>query len=44
MLVVATIEDPAELTKIIDWAKKQEKKPQLSVCARAPPELALVSI
>jgi hypothetical protein len=36
MAVVAIIEDPAELAKIIEWAKKQE--PQLSVCARSPLE------
>lgn len=44
MSVVAIIEDTAELTKVIEWAKKQEKEPQLSVCARSPPELALVPI
>jgi len=43
MTVVAVIEDPAELAKIIEWAKKQEQEPLLSVCARSPPELALVS-
>lgn len=44
MTVVAIIEDPAELTKIIEWAKKQEQEPLLSVCARSPPELALVPV
>ena len=43
MSVVAVFEDPAELTKIIDWAKKHQRKPLLSVCARSPPEPALVS-
>ncbi|OHD78588.1 MAG: hypothetical protein A3J97_11545 [Spirochaetes bacterium RIFOXYC1_FULL_54_7] len=42
MSVVAIIEDPAELTKIIEWAKKQEKEPPLTVCAVSPPELALL--
>jgi hypothetical protein len=40
MTVVATIEDPVELDKIIEWAKKQEQKTLLSVCARSPPEPA----
>ena len=44
MTVVALIEDPAELTKIIEWAKNQEQEPLLSVCARSPPELALVLV
>jgi len=44
MAVVAVIEDPTELTKIIEWAKKQEQEPLLSVCARSPPEPALVSV
>ena len=44
MSVVAIIEDPAELAKIIEWAKKQEQKPLLSVCARSPPGLALVPV
>ena len=35
------IEDPAELAKITEWAKKQEQEPLLSVCARTPPEPAL---
>ena len=43
MSVVAVIEDPAELTRIIDWAKQQEKNSLLSVCARSPPELAVLS-
>lgn len=40
MTVVAVIEDPVELAKILKWAKKQE--PLLSVYARSPPESALV--
>lgn len=44
MTVVAIIEDPAELAKIIEWAKKQEQKPLLSVCARSPPELLMVPV
>ena len=44
MTVVALIEDPAELTKIIEWAKNQEQEPLLSVCALSPPELALVPV
>jgi hypothetical protein len=44
MTVVAIIEDPAELAKIIEWAKKQEQEPLLSVCARSPPEPALVQV
>jgi len=38
------IEDPKELTKIIDWASQQERDQPVSVCARSPPELALVSV
>jgi len=38
MSVVAILEDLKELRKIIDWAKKQEKEPQLAVCARSPPQ------
>jgi len=44
MSVVAIIEDPKELTKIIDWAKQEERDQPVSVCARSPPELALVSV
>jgi len=44
MAVVAIIEDPKELGRIIDWAKQQEKEPQLTVCARSPPEPALVPV
>ena len=44
MTVVAIIEDPAELAKIIEWAKKQEQKPLLSFCARSPPELVIVPV
>jgi hypothetical protein len=44
MSVVAIIEDPAELTKVSEWANKQEQQPQPSVCARSPPGLALMPI
>jgi hypothetical protein len=44
MSVVAIIEDPKELNKIIAWAKMQEREPLLTVCARSPPESALVSV
>jgi hypothetical protein len=44
MSVVAIIEDPKELTKIIDWAKQQERESPVTVCARSPPELALASV
>ena len=44
MSVVAIIEDPRELIRIIDWAKQQEKSPPVTVCARSPPELALASV
>lgn len=43
MSVVAIIEDPKELAKIIDWAMQQEPSPQVTVCARSPPELTLAS-
>ena len=42
MSVVAIIEDPKELAKIINWAKQQEREQPVAVCARSPPELALV--
>lgn len=42
MSIVAIIEDPKELTKIIDWAKQQDREQTATVCARSPPELALV--
>jgi hypothetical protein len=42
MAVVAIIEDPKELARIIEWAKQREKDPQLTSYARSPPELALV--
>jgi hypothetical protein len=42
MAVVAIIEDPKELTKIIDWAKRQEAEQTVTVCTRSPPELASV--
>ncbi|MGC8926116.1 hypothetical protein [Calditerrivibrio sp.] len=38
---MAIIENPKELAKIIEWVKKQEQEPLLSVCARSPPVLAL---
>jgi hypothetical protein len=44
MSVVAIIEDPKELTKIIDWASQQKREQPETVCARSPPELALVSV
>jgi hypothetical protein len=44
MSVVAIIEDVEELAKIIEWAKKQEQESLLSVCARSPPEPALVAV
>ena len=44
MSVASIIEDPKELTKIIDWAKQEERDQPVSVCARSPPELALVSV
>ena len=44
MSVVAIIEDPKELAKIINWAKQQEREQPVAVCARSPPELALVSV
>jgi hypothetical protein len=44
MTVVAIIEDLAELAKIVEWAKKQEQEPLLSVCARSPPELVMVPV
>ena len=44
MAVVAIIEDPKELGKIIEWANQQEKEPRLTLCARAPPELALATV
>jgi len=44
MSVVAIIEDPKELTKIIDWASQQEREQSVTVCARSPPKLELVSV
>jgi len=44
MSVVAIIEDPKELTKIIAWASQQEREPPVTVCARSPPELALAAV
>ncbi len=44
MSVVAIIEDPKELAKIINWAKQQQREQQVAVCARSPPELALVKV
>ena len=44
MSIVAIIEDPKELTKIIDWAKHQDWEQTVTLCARSPPELALSSV
>jgi hypothetical protein len=44
MSVVAIIEDPKELGKIIDWAKQQERERSVTVCGRSPPELALATV
>ncbi len=44
MSVVAIIEDPKELAKIITWAKQQEREQPVAVCARSPPELALAPV
>jgi hypothetical protein len=44
MSVVAIIEDPKELTKIIAWASQQERDQPVPVCARSPPKLELVSV
>ena len=44
MSVVAVIEETKELEKIIEWAKQQEREQPVTVCARSPPELALVSV
>ena len=44
MSVVAIIEDPKELTKIINWASQQERDQPEIVCARSPPHLELVSV
>jgi len=44
MSVVAIIEDPKELTKIINWAKQQDREQKVTLCARSPPELALASV
>jgi hypothetical protein len=43
MSIVAIIEDPKELTKIIDWAKQQDREQTATVSARSPPEPVLVS-
>ena len=37
MSVVAIIEDPKELDKIIEWAKQQEREKLVTICARSPP-------
>jgi hypothetical protein len=42
MSVVAVIEDPLELSKIIKWAQKQ-KTSSLVKAIRAPPDLRLLS-
>jgi hypothetical protein len=44
MSVVALIEDPKALTKIISWASQLEREPPVAVCARSPPKLELVSV
>jgi hypothetical protein len=44
MSVVAIIEEPKELTKIIGWAKQQELEQPVTVCVRSPPELALATV
>ncbi|SLM17439.1 transposase [uncultured spirochete] len=44
MSVVAIIEDPKELGKIIEWAQQQAREPHLTACARSPPELALATV
>jgi len=44
MSVVAIIEDPKELTKIIEWVSQQERDQPVTVCARSPPHLELVSV
>lgn len=44
MSVVAVIEDPKGLGKIIEWAKQQERGLPVTVCARSPPELALAPV
>jgi hypothetical protein len=44
MSVVAIIEDPKELTNIINWAKHQVWEQTVTLCARSPPELALASV
>jgi hypothetical protein len=44
MSVVAIIEDPKELGKIIDWANQQELEQPVTVCVRSPPELALATV
>ena len=41
MSIVAIIEDPKELTRIIDWAKQQEREQTVTVCARSTPEPVL---
>jgi len=38
------IEDPKELTKIINWANQQKREQPETVCARSPPELALALV
>jgi len=44
MSVVAIIEDPKELSKIIAWASQQERDQPVPVCARSAPKLELVSV
>jgi len=44
MSVVAIIEDPQELARIIQWAQKHERELPSSVSKRSPLELALLSV
>ena len=44
MSVVAVIEDPKEVGKIIEWAQRQESEPQGTVYARSPPEPVSMSV
>ncbi|GAB1433076.1 hypothetical protein MASR2M29_17010 [Spirochaetota bacterium] len=37
MSVVAIIEDPKELGKVIEWAEQQEREKLVTICARSPP-------
>lgn len=44
MSAVAIIEDAQEIEKIIEWAMKQDSYVVTTACARAPLELALLSV